>query len=441
MNKIKVLVVTYLPWRNDTSIGNSFSNIFTNTDDKYEFAHIYFRSDKPNNEIVRKYFQISESKLIKNFFNRTPAGVSFEINKFDKSAASSFASGHSIIRNLRWSIFLLLRDIISLYGPWKSKKLFDFIDDFKPDMVFGILDHVPVTNKLMVEIADKYKIPLITYAWDDFYNQTQLSFSPFTYIKRLFEKKYIKKCADKSKILYTISKEMQQEYSNCFNKECKLLFKGYDFNIDRHVLSDLNKPIKILYTGNIGDDRWKVLAELAKSIKEINDNTKDTKFSLQIYTLSPITNAINKALNISYSSQIMPSVNGDEVVEILKDADMVVQVEPFSNKRLKARLSFSTKIVDYFYSGKCILALGGSTAALEYLKRNDSAIIVERADKIKDVLNNISRRPIIITEYSQKAWECGKRNHDINKIQQEMHDDFVQLIKTNEGKYKHDYGC
>lgn len=34
--KIRVLVVSYLPWRNDVSVGNTLSNIFDGMQDKIE---------------------------------------------------------------------------------------------------------------------------------------------------------------------------------------------------------------------------------------------------------------------------------------------------------------------------------------------------------------------------------------------------------------------
>jgi hypothetical protein len=59
MKKLKVLLVTSMPWREDNNIGNSYSNIFGDLDN-VEFAHIYCRSGMPQNKIVHKYFQITE---------------------------------------------------------------------------------------------------------------------------------------------------------------------------------------------------------------------------------------------------------------------------------------------------------------------------------------------------------------------------------------------
>jgi len=58
--KIKVLVITHSSWRNDTSVGNSYSNIFVGMDDRIEFVQIYIRDGIPENNLVHKYFKISE---------------------------------------------------------------------------------------------------------------------------------------------------------------------------------------------------------------------------------------------------------------------------------------------------------------------------------------------------------------------------------------------
>jgi len=41
--KIRVLVVSYLPWRNDVSVGNTLSNIFDGMQDKIELNKIATR--------------------------------------------------------------------------------------------------------------------------------------------------------------------------------------------------------------------------------------------------------------------------------------------------------------------------------------------------------------------------------------------------------------
>ena len=36
--RLKVLVVSYLPWRNDVSVGNTLSNLFNGLQDRIEYS-------------------------------------------------------------------------------------------------------------------------------------------------------------------------------------------------------------------------------------------------------------------------------------------------------------------------------------------------------------------------------------------------------------------
>lgn len=65
--QIKVLVVTYLPWSNDISVGNTLSNIFKGMEDRIEFANIYFREDVPDNDIVERFSIYQKSNWLRAF--------------------------------------------------------------------------------------------------------------------------------------------------------------------------------------------------------------------------------------------------------------------------------------------------------------------------------------------------------------------------------------
>lgn len=54
--------------------------------------------------------------------------------------------------------------------------------------------------------------------------------------------------------------------------------------------------------------------------------------TLFIYTLSPLNEEMKKAMMIPQSSEIMPTVPNDIVVETMKNADILVHVEPLDEK-------------------------------------------------------------------------------------------------------------
>lgn len=423
--KIKILVITYHPWREDISVGNTLSNIFKGMEDKITFASIYIRDDKASNKLVKDFFNISEKELVRSILTRKPVGK--RVTSVEEDAPKeNFSKSYNKARQLRWDSLLLLQDMIGLLGKWKSNELDKFVTDFKPDLIFGPLGRIPICNNIMTYLSKKYNIPLITYPWDDHYSLRKRSWSPIFWLKLYIERQAIYKCAKQSTFLYTITTLMQKEYSLYFNKECKLLYKGYVFE-ERPTFKSENGVLRLIYMGNIGAGRWKILAKVAKAINEINKDS--TKAELYIYTLSPKSKKMEQNLNIG-DAHLMKPVPEKEKMNVLNSADILLHVEPITTKdRLFFRLSFSTKLVDYFYNAKCILAMGGDTASMRYLQENDAAIVELDERKIKDKLITLIKNPNLIEVYSQKAWNCGEKNHQIKNIQNNIYLDFLNILK------------
>ena len=422
---MKILVVSYLPWNDDISVGNTLSNIFRGMDNQIEFANIYFRDDPPNNQLVKRYYHISESLLAKRILTRKYTGKEITLQSIKKKQLSN---SYNKVMSLRWELFLLLQDLIGILGNWKSSQLDSFVENFAPDIVFGPLGRMPVSNNLMTYISKKFNVPLITYPWDDHYSLKKLSFSPFFWIKVFIERHAIYKCAKQCMMLYTITEQMRYEYSLCFGKICKVLYKGYDFS-DRKRVHTINHPIRMIYMGNIGSGRWKIIAKIAKAVNAIN--CKGKRIELYVYTMSPKSRAMIRALNVG-DSHIMEPVTASEVLNTMSQADILLHVEPVSLKdKLFFRLSFSTKLVDYFYNAKCILAVGGNTASMRYLSENTAAIVETNIKNIEGKLKEVVDNPDVIMEYSEKSWNCGVKNHQIKTIQRDLYSDFCSIVKLH----------
>ena len=101
-------------------------------------------------------------------------------------------------------------------------------------------------------------------------------------------------------------------------------------------------------------------------------------------------------------------------------------------EKLETRLSFSTKLVDYFERGKCILAVGWSEAAsISYLKENTAAIVIDNIEDIELVLNEVLNNQARITEYAIQSWELGRRNHQIEIIRDNFYNTLKILVKED----------
>lgn len=430
MKRIRILLITSMPWREDNNIGNSYSNLFGDIDE-FEIAHIYCREGEPYNNVVRKYYQITEGKLVKNLFHPSlKTGKAFEMDASNNEKSSTTTSKTmDKARMMRWELMFILRDLIWFTGRWKSKELYDFVERFKPDMIFGTLTYMSNVNRMMVDLQTKYGIPLVLYSWDDVYSWNHFSWNPLFLIRKFYNRHYIRKSVAKSSLMYTITKEMQMEYSGYFGKECKLLYKSYDFSGNPSI-KVATKPYHLVFMGNIGAGRWQALAELAKVIKSINEE-EQTAF-LDIYTLSPISDEIKKALNIEKTSKLNQAVPQNEVMKTQQGADILIHVEPLDKQDASFyRLSFSTKLVDYLYNARCILGLGLPTATLSYIEENNSGIVIHDFNKAKETLLKLFNNPSKIEQYGRNAWNCGVRNHKREDIRKMLMEDFSKMSEKD----------
>mgnify|MGYP000718404908 CR=1 FL=1 len=198
--KIRVLVVSYLPWRNDVSVGNTLSNIFDGMQDKIEFSNIYFKGGKPQNNVAQKYFYIPEKELAKSILTRKSVGRKVSLDSVSDNNATENNGAYNKARQLRWESLLLAQDMIGIWGKWHSKELDSFIEEIKPQLIFGPLGRVPASNILMSYLHDKYSIPVIVYAWDDHYSLHKQAVSPFLLGKNILGKKVYKKMRAEKRI-------------------------------------------------------------------------------------------------------------------------------------------------------------------------------------------------------------------------------------------------
>ena len=126
----------------------------------------------------------------------------------------------------------------------------------------------------------------------------------------------------------------------------------------------------------------------------------------------------------------MNPVPAHEIRSIHADSDILVHVESFSLKdRLMVRHSFSTKLVDYFYAARCIFAVAPSdVASMCYLLKNDAAVVATSEQDVFIQLSHIVENPKAVHQYARKAWDCGKKNHQIKNIQKCLREDLNNLM-------------
>lgn len=428
----KVLVISINAWQDNTGI-NTLPNLFKNWDNE-KLYQIYTRSELPSTKICSKFFQISEIAVLKSVFNRKiKTGKTVKNNFLDSQPISKTTleerTVYSFIRKHRSFLFYIFREIAWRLGKWDSKELDQFIDECNADVIFMPIYSYSYMASLQEYVIKRLNKPVVTYITDDIYSYKSTKGNLFFYIYRFMLRRNIRRVMKYNNQLFVIAPKVKKEYDEIFGTDSKILTKGINFNNYIYKEKQINKPIKLVYTGKLNLDRWKTLSILAQEIKKINQVTP--KAMLHIYTVDDLSKKVTNSLNIENASKIMGAASLDEVLKIQQDADILVFAESLS-WRFKdiARLSFSTKLTDYMANGKCILAIGKEDIApIEYLKQNDAALIASSRKEIASQLKRICQDNSIINAYALKSYQCGVNNHSEINIQELFKNTLIEVSK------------
>lgn len=421
---MRVLVISRSAWRNDNSTGNTLTDFFTDFEDA-EFYSLCMREQPPQNEIAKRHFYISEKQLIQHLLNRhSKVGAeNFAEAIVDNSEKKlyDFAKKHPS------TLMMMAREMLWNVGGWKNNNLKEYIKEVNPDVVFFPVFGCYYPHKVLKYIHSLTNAKIVLFHADDNYTLKQFSLSPLYWIYRFGLRKWVRRSVRIADVQYCISVVQKADYDKMFGCECKLLTKFSDFSVDPNLKTDFGTPLQLVFTGNINTNRWKSLALLVETLKRINNDA--IKAQLRIYTATPLTKAMTKALSVENTSFLMGTVPASKISQIQREADMLVHTEGLDLKsRLVVRQSFSTKIVDYLKAARPIVAIGPkNVASIKHLIDNDCAIVANNKEELYEKLSLIIDSTQQLHMYAMRAYLCGRSNHDKTKQKEMLQKVFYQL--------------
>lgn len=426
---MKILIVSNSPWRNDNSFGNSFSNIFEGIQD-LEIANVYCKYGFPENNVASHFFQITEKSIISNLLKGTPSGKKIDAEKNKMQESDDGETSFNKIKRYKNLAMYWARAAIWKTGRWKSQELIEFLDDFKPDLLFIPIYHSYYLHDINRFVLERYGIPAVGYVSDDVYTLKQFSLSPLYWLDKIILRPTMRRVFSWCKVVYVISEVQKREYTALFGDKFKLLTKCKDFSDEnRPALKDASGVIRLLYAGNISKGRLYILKRLAQAISHINADNQ--KMKLDIYSSTPLKESDKRKLMIENCCEIHPPVSYDKVMKLIEESDVLIHAEAFSLKEsLAVHQSFSTKIVDYVAANRCIFAIGSERcASIQYFKEHRCGFIAERPDQILTCLETMLKHPEKFREMADCAWNTGKFCHDKEAMQSMLHNDLIRVLE------------
>ena len=418
-NSPRVLVSTVGAW-SDSVGSNTMSELFREYD-KEKLACLYIRADRSNSASCRHYFHIFEGRVIKSIFKRTMAtGEEYWLDGLENKSTDldvEKARYDKYRKKKNW-FYLFAREFVWVFGKWKSKELDNFLDQVNPEVLVCPIEGYIHFNRINEYIIKKKHPRVIGFLWDDNFTYRQQPHCLGYKIHRWWLRHGVRRLVSKCETIVALSPKMKEEADQFFGINSVLLTKPI---FDQPPFEDytLKTPIKMLYTGNLYVGRDETLAKIVDGVKEINQFGQ--KIIIDVYTSTTIKQELKNRIQVDNCCVIHEPIKQNEVLQLQKEADILLFIESLIHEGGSARLSFSTKITDYFCAGKCIWAVGSNhLSAIDYLEKQDAAICSVTKESIKSTLEKIISNQDLINEYAFKGWQCGHNNHNAITIIQKL---------------------
>lgn len=415
-NISRVLVSTVGAW-SDYVGANTMSEFFKDYD-KDKLASLYIRANISDSLSCKKYFHIYEGRVLKSIFKRnTKTGEEYTIGKqltVNTDIDEEIARYNKFRKKKNW-FYLFAREFVWQFGKWRTKELDAFLDDFEPDVLVCPIESYIHFNRINEYIIKKKHPRVIGFLWDDNFTYKQDTHSFGYKLHRWWLRHSVKRMVKQSEAIVALSPKMKMEADNEFGINslilAKPIFKQPDF---KEYMPSV--PLRLLYTGNLYVDRDQTIATLVDVIREVNSFGQ--KVVLDIYTSTAIKPELEKRIKVDGCCVVHKPIKQSEVLQFQKEADVLLFVEALESETGGyARLSFSTKLTDYFCAGKCIWAIGSDKmSAIDYLKSQDAALCSMDRESIKNTLERLVEDSALINKYAHKGWTCGHYNHNSEEI-------------------------
>lgn len=383
--------------------------------EKDELCQFYVQPVLPDISKCRSYYRITDKEALGGIFSfRDNGGEVFP----DMHGKTENAGVKAVNRS---PMKLLLRDIVWNISRAEGKKFDLWIKREAPDRIFIAPGYSGFIYDIALRISEKYNLPIVVYFCDDYYfikNKGGL-------FKRLQIKKIHRKInglTEKTSCAVTISDEMKRAYEKEFGVICKTVMTGgiiSPSDARNYYRGEKHDGSAAVYLGNLARNRYVSLCEIGKAIEKINKEKK-TNFKLLVYT-GETDKRILSALSEVKTIKICKEVKGDEYLETLCSAELLVHTEAFDKVSSElVKYSISAKISDLVSSGRKIFVYGPENiSSVKYFIKSESAYVVSDKSELERTL--LSAFEESGERYIGNARCLAMKNHDLKHNGEEIY--------------------
>jgi len=418
-NAKRVLILSNECLSQSTSNGRTLSNFLIGYP-KECLAQFSVQSIQPDFERCDRYFCVTD----KDALNACIKGKRVGRRIVPAPDGTSKPTAPRTMR--RNALTMLMRDLVWTTGRWKKGGFWEFVEDFKPEVLLLQAGDCAFMLRLARTLSKKYRLPLVIYNSEAYYFKKHDYFAAKGLIhwlyplhRRRFCKNYRKTMKQTSYVVYNCA-ELKREYDQCFDVPSKALYTATQVEARKQL--PVNDRPKITYLGKMEVGRHSTLITLANIIGELSPGVQ-----LDVYGKLPGRGEVEE-MEACEHLKLHGLVSYDEVCRIMNESDILVHVECFEDFfRLDSKYAFSTKIADTLACGTCFFFFAPKEfACTKYLVDNDAAFVATDEKEARELMKMLLQKPEIRQRHFENAQRLAKTNHQADRNVAS----FVEILNT-----------
>lgn len=411
---MKILLLSNNPISKTNSNGKTINNLLANFSDT-EICNFYITEDNRDCTRCSSFFLFSQRDVLTSFF--TFKKINNIVQNQCESQVNDMVQAPS--RQIRKTAFKMLIRNKVYRRAMKQESFTRWLDQQKIDIVILQAGDLPFFYDSAVSISKKYDIPLMIYSTEEY------PFKEYDYFKRklhtgLFYNIFHNKLLNSAKNAYNhssksifLTDDLKGLYIERFGiKNAEVIYNSYDKSFEEDdEIKTAEETLKITYCGNLDNNRWKGIVEIASTFNAI-----DNKMIVDVYGKCFDEDGIYELKN-NPSIRYHGFVAYEEYVKITKSTDIILYTESrdyYSNIDLK--YAFSTKIPDSLFVGKAFLCyLSKELSSSKYLIINKCAYVSESIDELGKQISAIlalHNKKEDLNKFKANAKNVALNNHD-----------------------------
>lgn len=415
MSHPRLLIVGTVPY-NTQSTSRAFDAYFHNWE-KENIAQIFSNQMSPVKGHCGTLFQITDYRMLLRWCGKKiETGVIFnydDLPECNESAertddsvnvkkAYRFGAKHSPLTHL-------LRGILWRKSFWCTEKLNNWLDDFRPEVVFLSFSDDYFISQIAYYVAKRYDIPIVSSIGDDYIFNLHFSLNPIYLLYKLTYRTHIKKILRHKGSAIYISDKIRDKYNSEFGLDGETVY--LTSTIMRKNFSYVNKKNPtITYFGNIRMGRNHSLNDIGYALGKI-----DPTYKLEVYSAENDPN-IYKIFETNPNIVYGGTIPYELVQKKMETSDITIIVEGFKPQDIDwSRYSLSTKAADALASGTTILAYGSKECGIiEYMQSTNASFVCTDKEQLVNVICSLFENRDLQKQYYEQAKVITKKHHNLN---------------------------